>query len=124
MIYFPRFDKRFVDVLRTSMKPCMKSFGNLAFGSSSARKYLSTCVSCFQKFNVSYAITHPRSASQPSLAWWCTAYPYLELLMTVHEQHIHRLELRDEAVPLEFLPNLGADGRHGHVEGVHGLDFG
>lgn len=44
--------------------------------------------------------------------------------MTVHEQHIHRLELRDEAVPLEFLPNLGANGRHGHVEGVHGLDFG
>lgn len=38
----------------TSINPCMKFFGNLAFGSSSARKYFSTCVSCFQKFNVSY----------------------------------------------------------------------
>lgn len=39
----------------------MKFFGNLAFGSSSARKYLSTCVSCFQKFNVSYtsAVSQP-----------------------------------------------------------------
>lgn len=45
------------------MKLCMKFFGNLAFGSSSARKYLSTCVSCFQKFNVSCCARHQRVLS-------------------------------------------------------------
>lgn len=38
----------------TSKKPLMKLFGSLALGSSSARKYLSTCESCFQKLRVSY----------------------------------------------------------------------
>jgi len=31
----------------------MKVFGSVALGSSSARKYLRTCVSCFQKLRVS-----------------------------------------------------------------------
>jgi hypothetical protein len=31
----------------------MKDFGSVAFGSSSARKYLRTCESCFQKLRVS-----------------------------------------------------------------------
>lgn len=37
-----------VAVLHTSKKPLMKLLGNLALGSSSARKYLSTCDVCFQ----------------------------------------------------------------------------
>jgi hypothetical protein len=36
----------------------MKVFGSVALGSSSARKYLSTCVSCFQKLRVSYGKYH------------------------------------------------------------------
>lgn len=31
----------------------MKDFGSVALGSSSARKYLRTCESCFQKLRVS-----------------------------------------------------------------------
>ena len=49
---------------------------------------------------------------------------YLELLVAVHEQHVHRLQLRHVSVPLELLPYLGADGGDGHVERVHGLDLG
>ena len=33
----------------------MKDFGSVALGSSSARKYLRTCESCFQKLRVSCA---------------------------------------------------------------------
>jgi hypothetical protein len=35
-------------------EPAMKVFGSVALGSSSARKYLRTCESCFQKLRVSY----------------------------------------------------------------------
>ncbi len=49
----------------TSMKPCMKFFGNRAFGSSSALKYFRTCVSCFQKFNVSCRIASISHAFAP-----------------------------------------------------------
>jgi hypothetical protein len=53
-------------MLHTSKKPLMKLLGNLALGSSSARKYLSTCDVCFQKFRVScshLALLHPVQAS-------------------------------------------------------------
>lgn len=50
--------------------------------------------------------------------------PYLELLVAVEQQHIHRLQLRDISVPLKLLSDLGADGGDGHVERVHGLDLG
>jgi len=38
----------------TWRKPAMKVLGSVALGSSSARKYLRTCESCFQKLRVSY----------------------------------------------------------------------
>lgn len=49
----------------------MKFFGSVEpLGSSSARKYLSTCVSCFQKFKVSCCIS-------PSSACSCPSRPYV-----------------------------------------------
>jgi hypothetical protein len=42
-----------IEYSHTWRKPAMKVFGSVALGSSSARKYLSTCVSCFQKLRVS-----------------------------------------------------------------------
>lgn len=45
----------------------MKFFGSVEpLGSSSARKYLSTCVSCFQKFKVSCCISISSACSCPS----------------------------------------------------------
>lgn len=48
---------------------------------------------------------------------------HLKLLMTIKDQHIHRLQLRHISMPLEFLPHLRPYGRHGHVEGVHRLNL-
>lgn len=39
--------------VHTAKKPLMKLLGNLALGSSSARKYFRTWDSCFQKLRVS-----------------------------------------------------------------------
>ena len=44
--------------------------------------------------------------------------------MAVVDEDIDGLELCDVAVALELLPHLGANGRDGHVQGVHGLDLG
>ena len=44
--------------------------------------------------------------------------------MTVVDEDVDGLELCDVAVALELLPHLGANGRDGHVQGVHGLDLG
>ena len=44
--------------------------------------------------------------------------------MAVVDEDVNGLELRDVAVALELLPHLGANGRDGHVQGVHGLDLG
>jgi hypothetical protein len=51
-------------------------------------------------------------------------YAYLEFGMAVVDKDIDSLELCDVAVALELLPHLGANGRDGHVQGVHGLDLG
>ncbi len=54
------------------MKPCMKFCGSLALGSSSALKYFSTCVSCFQKFKVScgpQSVPHVLVSSAAALVW-------------------------------------------------------
>lgn len=60
----------------TSMKPWMKFFGSVEpLGSSSARKYLSTCVSCFQKFKVSCCISISSACSCPSRP--CVSCPVL-----------------------------------------------
>ena len=50
--------------------------------------------------------------------------PYLELLMTIEQQDIHRPKLRYVSMPLKLLPYLGSNRRDGHVQGVHLLDFG
>jgi len=50
--------------------------------------------------------------------------PYLELLVAVEKQHVHRIQLRDISVPLKLLSDLCADGGDGHVERVHGLNLG
>ena len=44
---------RWILVMNTSRKPCIKFAGNLASGFSSSRKNFMTCGICFQKFNVS-----------------------------------------------------------------------
>jgi hypothetical protein len=44
--------------------------------------------------------------------------------MAVVDKDVDSLELCDIAVALELLPHLGANGRDGHVQGVHGLDLG
>lgn len=44
--------------------------------------------------------------------------------MALEEEHIHNLQLADVAVLLKLLADLRADGGHGHVQGVHGLDLG
>jgi hypothetical protein len=44
--------------------------------------------------------------------------------MAVVDKDIDSLELCDVAVALELLPHLCANGRDGHVQGVHGLDLG
>lgn len=50
----------------------MKFFGSVEpLGSSSARKYLSTCVSCFQKFKVSCCISISSACSCPSYVLVC-----------------------------------------------------
>jgi hypothetical protein len=47
----------------------------------------------------------------------------LEFRMAVEQQDVGRFELVDVSVPFEFLSDLCADGRHGHVQRVHGLDL-
>lgn len=49
---------------------------------------------------------------------------FLELGVALVEQHVHHVQLAHVAVLLEFLADLGADGGHGDVERVHGLDLG
>ena len=49
---------------------------------------------------------------------------YLEFGMAFVDEDVDSLELCDVAVALKLLPHLGADGRDGHVQGVHGLDLG
>ena len=51
-------------------------------------------------------------------------HAYLELGMAFLDENVGGLELRDVAVALELLPHLGADGRDGDVQGVHGLNLG
>lgn len=48
----------------------------------------------------------------------------LELGMALVQQHINNIDLTDVAMLLKLLTDLGADGGHGEVEGVHCLDFG
>lgn len=43
--------------------------------------------------------------------------------MALEKEHINNLQLANVAVLLELLANLGADGGHGHVQRVHGLDL-
>lgn len=43
--------------------------------------------------------------------------------MALVQKHIHDGQLADVAVLLELLADLGADGRYGHAQGVHGLDL-
>lgn len=103
----------------------MKVLGSVALGSSSARKYLRTCESCFQKLRVSCRDI----ACQIVMCFgrMCRGSPmraYLEFGMAFVDEDVGGLELGDVAVALELLPHLGADGRDGHVQGVHGLDLG
>jgi hypothetical protein len=104
----------------------MKVFGNLALGSSSARKYLSTCVSCFQKLSVSCCQKNVSAlrSSTFCVASHSSARAYLELGVAVVDEDVGGLELGDVAVTLELLPHLGANGGNGDVERVHGLDLG
>lgn len=107
----------------------MKVFGSVALGSSSARKYLRTCVSCFQKLRVS---CEERCVSDHYSLSLCPYVPgnrqrgctYLEFSVAVVDEDVDGLELCDVAVALELLPHLGANGRDWHVQGVHGLDLG
>ena len=62
----------------------------------------------------------PTSVSHSTLS----ARAYLELGVAVVDEDVGGLQLGDVAVTLELLPHLGANGRHGHVQGVHGLDLG
>lgn len=48
----------------------------------------------------------------------------LKLGVALEKEHIHYLQLTNIAVLLELLADLGADGGHGHVQRVHGLDLG
>jgi hypothetical protein len=105
----------------TSKNPLMKLFGSLALGSSSARKYLRTCDSCFQKLSVSCPYVNICTSNRKPCS---VLLPYLELLVTVEQQHIHRLELIHVSMPLELLPHLRPKCRYGHVERVHGLHLG
>jgi hypothetical protein len=97
----------------------MKLLGSRALGSSSARKYLRTWDSCFQKLSVSCACI--RHLPIVKACWY---WVYLKLLMTVEQQHIYCFELIHVSMPLEFLPHFRPKRRHGHVQRVHGLDFG
>lgn len=83
----------------------MKLLGSLALGSSSARKYFSTCDVCFQKFRVSLIASvfvgcfGNATKSGERL--------YLVLLVTREQQHVHRLELIHVSMPLELLSYFG-----------------
>lgn len=50
------------------------------------------------------------------------AYPkqthLLELLVTLQQQDINRLQIVDERVALKLLPDFGANSRGGEVDGV------
>ena len=61
-----------------------------------------------------------RLVSHPTLS----ARAYLKLGVAVVDEDVGSLELGDVAVALELLPDLGANGGDGDVEGVHGLDLG
>jgi len=115
-----------IELLRTSRKPAMNVFGNLALGSSSARKYLSTCVSCFQKLSVSCCkkAVSVRPSATPVSAFYSSISAYLELSVAVVDEDICGPKLGDVAVALELLPHLGADSGDWDVERVHGLDLG
>jgi hypothetical protein len=49
---------------------------------------------------------------------------YLVFLVRVEQKDIDGLQLLDVTVSFELLSHLCADGRDGHVERVHLLDFG
>jgi len=53
----------------------------------------------------------------------CLIVTDLIFLVRVEDQDIDGLELLDISVPLELLPDLGANGRNRHVQGVHLLDL-
>lgn len=107
----------------------MKFLGSLALGSSSALKYFSTCVSCFQKLSVSYVQISacrslcPAPAARPAIGTPLCWLPYLKLLVTVEQQHVYRLNLRHVSMPLKLLPYLGSDLGNRHVQGVHLLNL-
>lgn len=65
--------RRWILLMPTSRKPCMKFAGNLASGFSSSRKNFMTCGICFQKFNVSchhaFISIDTKATSQKSTSW-------------------------------------------------------
>jgi hypothetical protein len=98
----------------------MKLSGNLALGSSSARKYLSTCDVCFQKFRVScFMVRFGSCDARPSAHSVALhgdtsqlqrasvmAVSYLKLLVAGEEQDVHGPHLVHVSMPLEFLAYL------------------
>ena len=73
----------------------MKDFGSVALGSSSARKYLRTCESCFQKLRVSCARAL-RVRPSCALAVCVEKLPmdaYLEFGMAFVDEDVGGLEL-------------------------------
>ena len=70
----------------------MKDLGSVALGSSSARKYLRTCESCFQKLRVSCRDI----ACQIVMCFgrmWSPMYAYLEFGMAFVDKDVGSLEL-------------------------------
>lgn len=73
--------------------------------------------------------TSHKTCNDPQLQIQCRwtltlACTNLELGVALEQEHIHNLQLANITVLLEFLPDFGADGGHGHVERVHSLDLG
>jgi hypothetical protein len=73
----------------------MKDFGSVALGSSSARKYLRTCESCFQKLSVSYprALRVSQSCAVAVCIEKSPVYAYLEFGMAFVDEDVGGLEL-------------------------------
>lgn len=87
----------------------MKFFGSVEpLGSSSARKYLSTCVSCFQKFKVSCCISISSACSCPSRP--CVSCPVLSSIYpsyrasVLHSFYLHSSSLAPSSLPSSSLP--------------------
>lgn len=81
----------------------MKFFGSVEpLGSSSARKYLSTCVSCFQKFKVSCCISISSACSCPSSS--CVSCPVLSSIYPSYRASvIPSSSLPSSSLPPSFL---------------------